>query len=311
MSYCLTKCLKMVLDFRGDHYDLPFLECASTEPFGFVYVRRSTGGLAINGYEYDRAGERLLELLGYEFEVVSSGSRGQALLALRKSLQEGPVVLGMLDMGFLTYQPDHRYKMGTDHAIVALGLEGDAVVAHDPAGYVNVRFPLEDLLKAWKAEKIYTQRPNALWRIGPKRRNLKREELFRKVLELGLQNLQRPGQRIGSHMKVLFGGDALRTLAVDVRAGRAMRWIKRYAYFSLRVSGQRCFDSAAFIRSAPFQNKHLSTAADVRFKQTEHYGKAQWAAASKKHALLAEAFREIAELEDAFTESLRLGLSCE
>jgi hypothetical protein len=32
MSYCLTKSLKMALDYRGDMYPLPFLERVSTEP---------------------------------------------------------------------------------------------------------------------------------------------------------------------------------------------------------------------------------------------------------------------------------------
>ena len=27
MSYCYSKCLKMVLDWEGDQYPLPFLEC--------------------------------------------------------------------------------------------------------------------------------------------------------------------------------------------------------------------------------------------------------------------------------------------
>jgi hypothetical protein len=215
----------------------------------------------------------------------------------------------MLDMGFLTYQPDCRRMRGTDHAIVGLAIHGDALVVHDPAGYVNARLPLGDLLKSWRAENIYTHRPYVLWKIGSKGPALPQFELFRQVLSLGLENLRRQSERY-PRVDVLYGSEALRVLAADVRSGLATRWLKKYAYFTLRVSGQRCFDSGRFIRDCPFQNEHLDRAARVRLMEAEYYGEAQWAAASGQPGLLAETLEKLADAEAAFTTSLADGMAC-
>ena len=39
MSYCLIRSLQMVLAHQGHEYPVPWLECVSGEPFGFVYLR--------------------------------------------------------------------------------------------------------------------------------------------------------------------------------------------------------------------------------------------------------------------------------
>src|SRR5689334_13489344 len=171
MSYCLTKSLKMVLEAKGDNYPIAFLECVGTEPFAFVYVRaRTGGGFAVNGLEYDQAGERMLTLLGYDYEISANEPSERALARLKTWLADGPVVAGMLDMGYLTYQPDYREKRGADHAIVVLAVEDDHVIVHDPDGYVCTPLPIADFLNAWKAEGLYTGKAYALWRVGARRR---------------------------------------------------------------------------------------------------------------------------------------------
>ena len=79
MSYCLTKCLHMVLAHRGDHFFF-----------------------AVNGYPYHLAGQHLLRTLDYAYTYTSSADATTALVTLKDALQAGPVVAGMLDMGFLT-----------------------------------------------------------------------------------------------------------------------------------------------------------------------------------------------------------------
>ena len=165
ISYCLAKSLKMLLDHQGQHFPLPFLESVGTETFGFIYVP-PPAGIAVLGHPYHIAGERMLRRLGFQFDNPSFDAPEPALAALGAALEHGPVALGMLDMGFLTYDPDCARKRGADHAVVALELRKDAVVVHDPDGYVAVPLPLPDLLRAWKAEGIYTGKSYMLWRIG-------------------------------------------------------------------------------------------------------------------------------------------------
>jgi hypothetical protein len=309
MSYCLTKCLKMVLSSRGDHYPLPFLECVSTEPFGFIYKRVGKGGFAVNGYEYNDAGERLLQLLGYGYKLHWFDTSEHALSQLKVFLDQGPVIVGMLDMGFLIYQPDCRYKRGSDHALVALELLDNVVIVHDPDGYIHVPLPLKAFLEAWKAKNIYTGKSYMLWTISERVCSPSPEEIYRKALELGLCNMRRSPKIIDEHVQLLFGPEALRSLAEDIRARQVGRWLRVYAFFSFRVSGQRCFDSALFIRDAPFRNRYLERAFQFRIEQAARYGEAQLAAATKKSRQVAEALERIAALEEVFAEALEQGLS--
>jgi hypothetical protein len=81
-------------------------------PFGFVYVREARGGFEVQGYPYSRAGERLFHLLGYDSQLHWGEAQEPAHACLRACVEQEPAVAGRLDMGFLVYQPDHRYKRG-------------------------------------------------------------------------------------------------------------------------------------------------------------------------------------------------------
>src|SRR5258708_3857747 len=106
MSYCLIKCIAMLLEYRGFRYSLAFLECVSAQPFGFVYARRRTAGLAVRGQKYDVAGERLLTPRGFGHTVTSHADEATALSALQSVPADEPVIVGMLNMGRLTYRSD-------------------------------------------------------------------------------------------------------------------------------------------------------------------------------------------------------------
>ncbi|MGH2503686.1 MAG: BtrH N-terminal domain-containing protein, partial [Ktedonobacterales bacterium] len=166
MSYCLMRSLQMVLAQQGHTYPVEWLECVSGEPFGFVYVQGDGDLFAVVGYEYHLAGQHLLSALGYDHAFTSAGvDDAAALAALDSALRDGPVAVGMLDMGYLTYAPNHAEARGADHAIVILARRPDAVIVHDPAGYPATTLPLADFLEAWRRD-IYTGKPYGLWRIG-------------------------------------------------------------------------------------------------------------------------------------------------
>lgn len=64
----------------------------STEPFGYTYVREADGGTAINGIPYHIAGERMLQALGYEYEIYADAPEEAALAWLTDCVAHGPVV---------------------------------------------------------------------------------------------------------------------------------------------------------------------------------------------------------------------------
>lgn len=309
ISYCLVRCFKMILDARGDRYDLPFLECVSSEPFGFTYVRGADGGLAVNGIPYHIAGERMLELLGYAYELYADAPEEAALAWLAKRVARGPVVAGMLDAGFLAYDPNHVHVRGADHAVVVLDVADDEVVVHDPNGFVAAPLRLGDFLAAWRADNIYTGKARMAWVIGARERRPRDEAIRRRALELSLDNLRRAAPPPRNGVAILFGPPALRALAQDIRAERiAPRWRQSYTHWSFRVSGQRCHDSALFIRAAPFADVRFAQVAELRLAEAAEFGRAQAALTGARANEAADALERLAGLEEEMALALAAAL---
>ena len=311
MSYCYSKCLKMVLDWKGDFHSLPFLECLTTVPFGFIYIAdaKSKGGFAVCGFNPHLGVRRALEALGYRYEFRWFQDEDEALPYLHAALEEGPVILGPVDMGYLSYSPFRRFQAGSDHYLVLTDFDDGVPIVNDPDGFLQVPLPMEDLLVAWRAERIgYREGPHSTWIIKDRERKPSREELYRETLQLGLHNLQlSEGRDLGKEI-MYQGAGAIERLAEDIRRYRSSRWLGFYATFSFRVSAQRCFDSARFIAEAPFANEYLEKASEVRMGQARLYGWAQWQAATKKFGTVAKTLGEIAEKEKEFARCLAEGL---
>ncbi|HKW22677.1 MAG TPA: BtrH N-terminal domain-containing protein [Ktedonobacterales bacterium] len=296
MSYCLIRSLKMVLEYRGQTYPTPWLECVSGEPFGFVYVRQPDDLFAINGYAYHLAGEHLLRTLNYEYTYTGASNAEEALAALDTALLDGPVVAGMLDMGYLTYAPDHEAARGADHAIVVLTRDGESVTVHDPAGYPCVPLPLNDFLEAWQRD-IYTGKPYGLWRIGMQGEPPDAETIWNTTLARAHENFAKANEEIGNGVSLLYGPGAMRTLAGDLRA-EPERSLGALPYFNWRVSAQRCMDSAVFVR------ERLPEAAAIRWEETRVYGEIQRSTVEERRADLPTLIEELAVYETAFIAAL-------
>ena len=174
---------------------------------------------------------------------------------------------------------------------------------HDPDGYVCTPLPLDDFMVAWKADGMYTRKRYMQWRIGERLRRPSTEEIYRAALARGLEQLRRTSEPRGE-TTVMRGVPALRALAADVGAGRAEQWLRPYSSFSFRVSAQRCFDSANFLREAPFTNPMLQRCAELRLEQARCYGDAQLAAVARDLPRLAQALEAIATSEEALAPTL-------
>ncbi|MGH2504757.1 MAG: hypothetical protein ACRDID_19785, partial [Ktedonobacterales bacterium] len=94
-----------------------------------------------------------------------------------------------------------------------------------------------------------------------------------------------------------FGPQALRLLAADLRAAPE-RNLGALPYFSWRVSGQRCFDGATFLR------ERLPDAAAIRWEQCQLYGAIQQASLAAQRAQLPDLLKRQADLEAQFITAL-------
>jgi hypothetical protein len=309
MSYCHIKCLKMILDYKKDLRPLPFLECVSTSPFGFVYAFTDRGGFAVDGFNPHKCVGRALDALGYQYDFRCFGSSRDALAFLKESLKEQPVIIGPIDLGFRTYDPMRRVKRGADHYIVGLGIEDSSLIANDPDGYPLASFPLADLLKAWKADLIdYRVGPYSMWIVKQKVRETNRYDLYVNPLRLGLQNLREKRTERFLKATLYHGSEAISRLALDVKQYRRTRWLRLYSNFSFQVSGQRCFDSASFIRESPIKNEDMAAAFQTRIEQAKLYGEAQLYAATKHFGRLSNVLLSIAADERQLEVELGEGL---
>ena len=89
----------------------------------------------------------------------------------------------------------------------------------------------------------------------------------------------------------------MRILAADMREAREFP-LGGLPYFNWRVSGQRCLDSAFFLR------EKLPVASALRWEQCQTFGELQEASSLKKRAVLPELLERLAEQEERFIASL-------
>lgn len=236
MSYCYSKCLSMILSWKGDFYSLPFLECVTTVPFGFVYITSDGGGFAVNGYNPHDGLERALKTLQYEYRFKCFHSADEALSFLKEALEEEPILIGPIDMGFLVYDPYCKFKKGADHYVTALGIDEDYIILNDPDGYLQVPLPISNFLKAWKAKAIsYKRGPYSLWLVKEKLGTPPVEKLYKDTLVLGLQNLKEKGRKYSIEGSSLYTGPlAIKKLAEDIKRYKLRRWLRFYATFTFQ-----------------------------------------------------------------------------
>lgn len=295
MSYCLTRSLKMVLGHHGLDYPTPWLECVGGQAFEFLYVQRAGGLFALIGDYYHLAGERLLRTLNVGYRYTSAEDDASALDALRRALGRGPVAAGMLDMGYLSYIPNHHALRGSDHAVAVLGIDGDAVVLHDPAGYVAVALPLADFLAAWRRD-IYTGKPYGLWQVEEIGPQPSEEQIWHEVVAQARARMAQPAVAT-PEATVHYGPAAMRALAHDI-AAHPERGIEGLRHFCWQVSAQRCIDSAFFVRP------RLPRAAELRWRQCQIYGRLQQATAAQQRAALPDLLGQLAAHEEEFIAAL-------
>ena len=153
----------MLLESVGESVEPRLLEVLSGVGLGAFWVAESQT-LFLSGWASspDVGMSRAFGLLGFQVaEVAESDGAPMPVAALARQLQEGPVMLGPLDMGELPYHPDSRGANGVDHFVLALGVEDGAVVVHDPAGTPRCPSPLKRLSAlggpSWsRTERVHT-----------------------------------------------------------------------------------------------------------------------------------------------------------
>lgn len=171
VSLCYSYSLAMALDAYGYDFKAEFLEAIMVMGNGASIVKEDERHPLIffdNGMP-DLSISHSLKILGFDYEdfYLKDGAEVD-LEEIKRKLEtflfNGPVVLGPLDMGHLTYNPNHTILYGVDHFVTVYALDGQYLYLHDPAGFACMKVAFNDILEAWKAETIdYKRGSYSMW----------------------------------------------------------------------------------------------------------------------------------------------------
>lgn len=238
-------------------------------------------------------------LLGYECLTNFGNSEKEAVEKLKANLKTEWVLIGPIDMGYLTYDPFCKKKTGADHYIVGIDFDDDFVWINDHEGFIEVPLPWEDFLEAWKAKRIYYKKGSYTQRtIGKKIKELSDDEIFKSVLQKAISIIK--GEHIAP--EAIYGEKAIRTFADDLRKKGRVPVLA--LTFILPVCNQRCYDSAMFLAQEEFTNKALREASRLRMEQMRLFGKCRLFANKKDVNAIHMTLNRIADIDISYTKTL-------
>ena len=171
VSLCYSYSLAMALDAYGYDFKADFLEAIMVMGNGASIVKEDEEHPLVffdNGMP-DLSISHSLKILGFDYEdfYLKDGLEvdlEEVKGKLETFLSNGPVVLGPLDMGHLTYNPNHTILSGVDHFVTVYGIDDQYLYLHDPAGFACMKVTFKDILEAWKAEAIdYKRGAYSMW----------------------------------------------------------------------------------------------------------------------------------------------------
>ena len=192
VSLCYSYSLAMALDSYGYDFKAEFLEAIMVMGNGASIVKEDDQHPLVffdNGMP-DLSISHSLKILGFDYEdfYLKDGSEVDLEEIKRKLetfLSIGPVVLGPLDMGHLTYNPNHTILYGVDHFVTVYGIDNQYLYLHDPAGFACMKVAFKDLLEAWKAEAIdYKRGAYSMWGNFKKVKSPSQTEIYQETARI-------------------------------------------------------------------------------------------------------------------------------
>ena len=192
VSLCYSYSLAMALDAYGYDFKAEFLEAIMVMGNGASIVKEDEQHPLVffdNGMP-DLSISHSLKILGFDYEdfYLKDGAEVDLEEIKRKLetfLSNGPVVLGPLDMGHLTYNPNHTILYGVDHFITVYDIDDRYLYLHDPAGFACMKVAFNDILEAWKAKAIdYKRGAYSMWGNFRKDKSPSQTEIYQETARI-------------------------------------------------------------------------------------------------------------------------------
>ncbi|NMD83167.1 peptidase [Streptococcus sp. WB01_FAA12] len=192
VSLCYSYSLAMALDAYGYDFKAEFLEAIMVMGNGASIVKEDEQHPLVffdNGMP-DLSISHSLKILGFDYEdfYLKDGAEVDLEEIKRKLetfLSNGPVVLGPLDMGHLTYNPNHTILYGVDHFVTVYDIDDQYLYLHDPAGFACMKVAFNDILEAWKAKAIdYKRGAYSMWGNFRKDKSPSQTEIYQETARI-------------------------------------------------------------------------------------------------------------------------------
>ena len=192
VSLCYSYSLAMALETYGYDFKAEFLEAIMVMGNGASIIKEDEQHPIVffdNGMP-DLSISHSLKILGFDYEdfYLKDGAEVNLEEIKRKLetfLSNGPVVLGPLDMGHLTYNPNHTILYGVDHFVTVYALDGQYLYLHDPADFACMKVAFNDILEAWKAESIdYKRGAYSMWGNFKKVKSPSQTEIYQETARI-------------------------------------------------------------------------------------------------------------------------------
>lgn len=242
-----------------------------------------------------------LDMLGFAcVETSSERPEPDPLEALSALLERSAAILGPLDMQHLTYNPLRPPFPGVDHFVLALGMQGDRVRLHDPAGFAHALIGGADLEAAWRADTIVYKRGHYRHWSQPRRvREVGQSDLRERALAF-FRQLYRQAQALAVQHEAKIDGALIRDWAqIMARNGFDPRQIGHLTRFALPLGAKRAMDYAAFF--APF----LPELGILKRAQAREFGACHSQVVAGDWRAASDTMLRLAEIEDRIGEALR------
>ena len=293
VSLCYSYSLEMALDAYGYDFKAEFLEAIMVMGNGASIVKEDEQHPLVffdNGMP-DLSISHSLKILGFDYEdsYLKDGVEVDLEEIKRKLetfLSNGPVVLGPLDMGHLTYNPNHTILYGVDHFVTVYDIDDQYLYLHDPAGFACMEVAFNDLLEAWKAEAIdYKRGAYSMWGNFRKVKSPSQTEIYQETARI-MKNRYLNGQN-----------GVLECYAKAVAEnGLNTEQKQLHQYFSFKLAAVRNLYLSKFLKV------HDPEGARLKEELATLFGQAHLSCLKEDYQELSRLFYQIAEVDGRFRD---------
>ena len=277
----------------GESFEPRLIEVLSGIGLGVCWIAESQT-LFLSGLASapDVGVSRSFGLLGFEVaEEAESDGAPMPIDALNLQLRGGPVMLGPLDMGELSYHPNAHGANGVDHFILALHTEDDVVVVHDPAGYPAMPIDVEALDRAGRADLIQYRRGRYRRWHSPARVEDPSSGQIADAAVQSFAQAYRDARTVGGPNAVV-GPEAVEALVAAIRGRQLLdRGLEHLRRFALPLGVRRALDYSWYLRD------FNPGVADLKRRQAWHLARGHAAASRDWWGPLGDHLMHLADLE--------------